>query len=89
MFWQSDQFCTAGHPTGLLASPHKRGPCLDGHTASPSFATGLGVLRLHAWWRNGPPPGVYVMENFFITLAVIAFSGLVVFCFVIEPRMKH
>jgi hypothetical protein len=29
------------------------------------------------------------MENFFITLAVIAFAGLVVFCFVIEPRMKH
>ena len=33
--------------------------------------------------------GVQVMENFFITLAVIAFAGLVIFCFVIEPRMKH
>jgi hypothetical protein len=36
-----------------------------------------------------PSLGVYVVESFFITLAVIAFSGLVVFCFVIEPRMKH
>ena len=33
--------------------------------------------------------GAQVMENFFITLAVVAFAGLVVFCFVIEPRMKH
>jgi len=29
------------------------------------------------------------METFLITLALIAFSGLVVFLFVIEPRMKH
>jgi hypothetical protein len=29
------------------------------------------------------------METFFITLALVAFSGLVVFLFVIEPRMKH
>jgi hypothetical protein len=29
------------------------------------------------------------MENFLITLALIAFSGFVVFLFVIEPRLKH
>jgi hypothetical protein len=33
--------------------------------------------------------GVQVMENFLITLALIAFSGFVVFLFVIEPRLKH
>jgi hypothetical protein len=29
------------------------------------------------------------METFFITLALVAFSGFVVFLFVIEPRLKH
>ncbi len=29
------------------------------------------------------------MESFFITLALVAFSGFMVFLFVIEPRMKH
>jgi len=30
-----------------------------------------------------------VMETFFITLGVIAFSALVVYAFVIEPRLGH
>jgi hypothetical protein len=29
------------------------------------------------------------METFFVTLALVAFSSLVVFLFVIEPRLKH
>jgi len=29
------------------------------------------------------------METFFITLALVAFAGFVVFLFVIEPRLKH
>jgi hypothetical protein len=29
------------------------------------------------------------MESFFITLALVAFSALVVYAFVIEPRLKH
>jgi hypothetical protein len=33
--------------------------------------------------------GVQVMETFFITLAVVAFAGLVLFAFVIEPRFMH
>jgi hypothetical protein len=29
------------------------------------------------------------METFFIGLAIAAFSALVIFLFVIEPRLKH
>jgi hypothetical protein len=66
-------------PDRLVSLSSEEGRRLDEHTGSRSSLPEEADQLL----------GVQVMENFFIALAVVAFAGLVVFLFVIEPRMKH